>query len=111
MGAVTTPAAPRFLDVGPAPELERGHGLQVRVDGVAVAVFRGPDGLRALDDRCPHAGAPLHTGRCDDEGVVICPWHAFRFDATTGRCLIGEGRAGVRTRAVQVRDGRLFVEA
>jgi nitrite reductase/ring-hydroxylating ferredoxin subunit len=98
-----------FEDTGEAPELEIGRGVQVRVGETAVAVFRTPDGLRALDDRCAHAGAPLSGGICED-GVVICPWHAFRYDVATGACLIGGGRPGVRSRAVRVENGRLFVE-
>ena len=102
---------PEFESVGPVPDLESGHGTQVRVAGVAVAIFRTADGFRALDDRCSHAGAPLHTGRCDDAGVVTCPWHAFRFDTSNGRCLIGDDHPGVRARAVEERDGQLWVEA
>ena len=100
----------RAIDVGPLPEIELGRGIQVRVEGTAVAVFRTEDGLHAVDDRCPHAGAPLHTGICRD-GVITCPWHAFRFEAGSGKCLIGEGRPGVRSRQVQVEDGRLLIEA
>ena len=61
----------RVVDVGPAPEIAAGRAVQVRVEGTAVAVFRTAGGLRAVDDRCPHAGAPLHAGICRD-GVITC---------------------------------------
>lgn len=98
-----------FQDVGEAPEIELGRAVRVSVGETSVAVFSTPEGLRALDDRCSHAGGPLHTGICED-GVVICPWHAFRFDVASGECLLGGGRPGVRSRAVRIEAGRLLVE-
>jgi len=98
-----------YQDVGPVPEIAPGRAAAVRVDGVAVAVFRTSDGLRTVDDRCPHAGGPLHQGRCDS-GVITCPWHAFLFDAATGACLVGADRPGVRSRAIRIEKGRLLIE-
>ena len=40
-------------------------------------------GLVAIDDRCPHMGAPLSIGRLDG-CVVACPLHRGRFDLATG---------------------------
>lgn len=38
---------------------------------------------------CPHQGLPL-SGEPDADGVIICPWHGYRFDAASGRCLSGQ---------------------
>jgi nitrite reductase/ring-hydroxylating ferredoxin subunit len=38
---------------------------------------------------CPHQGLPL-TDEPDADGVITCPWHGYRFDATSGRCLSGQ---------------------
>jgi nitrite reductase/ring-hydroxylating ferredoxin subunit len=99
-----------FEDVGELPDMDVGRAIRVAIDGVDVAVFRTVDGYLALDDRCPHAGGPLHQGRIDDDGVITCPWHAFRFCGRTGTCLVAAGRAGVRLRASQVEGGRLSIE-
>jgi nitrite reductase/ring-hydroxylating ferredoxin subunit len=37
---------------------------------------------------CPHLGLPLDA-EPDAEGVVTCPWHGYRFDVRTGRCVSG----------------------
>lgn len=37
---------------------------------------------------CPHQGLPLDS-EPDADGVIICPWHGYRFDAATGRNLDG----------------------
>lgn len=38
---------------------------------------------------CPHQGLPLTDGP-DADGVITCPWHGYRFDAASGRCLSGQ---------------------
>ena len=54
-------------------------------------------GWSALDNRCPHQGGPLGDGQLDD-GWLICPWHAYQYDTTTG-----EPPPGFRDRGDPVR--------
>ena len=44
----------------------------------------------AFRNACSHQGRPLDGGLLDD-GVLICPWHGFRYDAATGDCLSSPG--------------------
>ena len=37
----------------------------------------------AIDDVCPHMGASLSGGYVED-GIVTCPWHAWRFRLADG---------------------------
>lgn len=39
--------------------------------------------ISAMDNVCPHRGGPLGQGIVED-GKLICPWHAWAFDAKTG---------------------------
>jgi hypothetical protein len=39
--------------------------------------------VRALDNRCPHLGFPLHKGSLQD-GILTCHWHHARFDLASG---------------------------
>lgn len=41
--------------------------------------------VAVLDNECPHHGGPLGEGDVED-GKVVCPWHAYAFDAHTGLC-------------------------
>ena len=97
-----------FVDAGPESAVPPSGGLRVMVDGRAVAVFRGPAGLVAFDDVCPHAGAPLSEGVVR-EGHVVCAWHGFRFDARTGACPLFAGAPSATVRKVQILDGRVLV--
>lgn len=60
-----------------------GGSTVVSVNQKPVAVFRVNGEFFAIDDRCPHAGASLSSGKLEGT-VVTCPWHAWRFRVTDG---------------------------
>ena len=69
--------------VGPVTELPAGQRRVVEVGPKSVAIFNLDGRLYAIDNTCPHRGGPLGEG--DLEGsFVSCPWHAWRWDVTTG---------------------------
>ena len=41
--------------------------------------------LVAVPGVCPHEDVGLADGELDD-GVIVCPGHAYRFDLRTGKC-------------------------
>jgi nitrite reductase/ring-hydroxylating ferredoxin subunit len=51
-----------------------------------VAVFNVGGEFYAIDNSCPHRGGPLGEGELED-CIVTCPWHEFRFDVRTGKCI------------------------
>lgn len=72
--------------VARASEVAVGSATVVDVGGVAIAVFRRPEGWFAIEHTCTHRGGPLGEG--DVEGfTVTCPWHGGRFDLRTGQVL------------------------
>jgi nitrite reductase/ring-hydroxylating ferredoxin subunit len=61
-----------------------------------------------MDNACPHRGGPLGEG--DLEGrVVSCPWHAWRWDVTTG-LNVNNPAITMACFPVSVADGEVFVE-
>jgi len=74
--------------VGTVEELERGP-LVVKRAPRQVAVFRSRGSTFAIDNRCPHEGYPLAQGTVDDQGVLTCHWHNWRFRLSDGRCVLG----------------------
>lgn len=46
-------------------------------------MFFDGEQYHAIDDLCPHMGASLGSGPLV-EGVVTCPWHAWRFRVCDG---------------------------
>ncbi|RVT91273.1 Rieske 2Fe-2S domain-containing protein [Sphingomonas crocodyli] len=51
-------------------------------------VFRDKNGdAKVADAYCPHLGAHLASADgCIDAGEIVCPFHKWRFDATSGKC-------------------------
>ena len=48
-------------------------------------VGRGGHRFGQIDNTCRHHGGPLGEGVLEGH-EVICPWHGWRFDVTTGQC-------------------------
>jgi nitrite reductase (NADH) small subunit/3-phenylpropionate/trans-cinnamate dioxygenase ferredoxin subunit len=72
-----------FQTVCRVSELVENEGKTVKVGTRLIAVFRTPGGIFAIDDVCPHMGASLAGGWVEN-GVVTCPWHAWRFRLQDG---------------------------
>jgi nitrite reductase (NADH) small subunit/3-phenylpropionate/trans-cinnamate dioxygenase ferredoxin subunit len=72
-----------FKTVCRISDIPEGEGKTVSVNGKLVAVFQSGGHFHAIDDTCPHMGASL-SGGAVEEGVVTCPWHAWRFRLSDG---------------------------
>jgi nitrite reductase/ring-hydroxylating ferredoxin subunit len=72
-----------FHTVGRVGDIPEGEGKTVEVDKRLIAVFREKGQYFAIEDVCPHMGASLSGGWVED-GVVTCPWHAWRFRLADG---------------------------
>lgn len=48
---------------------------------------------------CPHQGLPLDC-EPDAAGIIQCPWHGFRFDVRSGKCVSGQIRGWVQRTGV-----------
>ncbi|EHL31057.1 aromatic ring-hydroxylating oxygenase subunit alpha [Legionella drancourtii] len=65
-------------------ELSR-HPKRFLLLGVPILIFRQNKQIIALQDRCPHRGAPLSAGTLDGE-VLQCAYHGWRFNMN-GECV------------------------
>jgi nitrite reductase/ring-hydroxylating ferredoxin subunit len=88
-------------------DLPEGGTLAVEVDGRPVVLVRDGDAVHAMDDACPHAGAPLSEGVVD-EGALTCTWHGWGFRLKDGVCLDQPGVVAICHR-VKVVDGDVLV--
>lgn len=72
-----------FTTVAKVGDIPEGEGRAYAVNGRMVAVFLEKGTYQAIDDFCPHMGASLAGGYVED-GMVSCPWHAWRFKTCDG---------------------------
>lgn len=101
---------PEFLAVAKVGDIPEGEGRAFPVNGKMIAVFHVHGEYTAIGDTCPHMGASLAGGYVE-EGVVTCPWHAWRFSITDGTwCDNPQGRLGVPRYEVRIENDDILVE-
>ena len=97
-----------YVRVVSRKDIAEGCGKSIRVDGKDVAIFNIDGQYYAMDDICPHMGAPLGEGTLDGENV-ICPWHGWTFNVKTGKFTTNPD-AGVDSYNLKVEGDDIFVD-
>ena len=97
-----------YVPVVASAELQPGSGMEVTVEGQAVALFNVDGEYRAIGNRCVHRGGPLGQGMLEG-GIVLCPWHAWGYDTQTGVSTVNP-EFKVPCYAVKVEAGQVCVK-
>lgn len=114
---------PRYL-VATVDEIPCGGRKIVHVKGREIGIFHVKGAFHALQNICPHQGAPVCLGdvagtnrpsnpdeyQWEREGEILrCPWHGWEFDLCSGRSLF-DGQVRVKTYLTGVENGAVWVE-
>jgi nitrite reductase (NADH) small subunit len=93
--------------VGAVP---RGCIAEFEVAGKTVAVANVDGKFFAVNGVCVHEGGPVGEGALSGS-TVICPWHAWEYDVTTGK-IVGspDGAEGLACYPVEVRGEDIYVD-
>jgi nitrite reductase/ring-hydroxylating ferredoxin subunit len=98
-------------------EIPPGGRKVVEVERRSIGIFNVRGNYYALRNACPHQGGPLCLGhvtglissgrpgeyRWERDGeILVCPWHAWEFDITTGRSVFDPHETRVRSYPVSV---------
>ena len=75
----------KYTKVLKCADLEIGKSAIIEVGNKEIALFNYKGNFYAIDNTCPHRGAPLGEGRIE-EGILICPNHEWRFELKSGWC-------------------------
>lgn len=75
-----------FQAVAKLSDIPEEEGLCVTVGELKIGLFRHKGEVFAINNVCPHQGAPLSEGYFDD-GIVNCPLHAMEICVETGRVM------------------------
>lgn len=63
----------------------------------------------AYRNECPHQGMPLDGGMLEaEENMLTCPWHGFKFVATTGECMTAP-QAQLESFPLRIENGMILV--
>ena len=96
-----------FVKVANVADIPPGKAASFVVGDYEVALFNVGGAFYAIENSCPHQGGPLVDGWFEGKRVV-CPWHAWCFDVTTGKMALGEF-ATVATFAVQLEGSTIAI--
>lgn len=120
-----SPVRPRFpfpryprgwFCVGYSHELTPQQVVPTVAFGRDLVMYRGEDAVvRVLDAHCPHLGAHLGVGGTVEGCRIRCPFHAWVFDGSDGKCVEVPyakripAKAAVRTWQVREVNGMIMV--
>lgn len=105
--AATPVAAERKLIVGAISDLQPGACATLELpDGNELAVYNVGGEFYAIENFCPHKGAPLSEGALCGH-VVECGWHGWEFDVRTGQCLTVAD--AIKTYPLKIENGLVSV--
>jgi 3-phenylpropionate/trans-cinnamate dioxygenase ferredoxin subunit len=76
---------PRKATISDWQPLEEGARIVRVIEGKSVLFLKDHGETIAIENRCPHRGAPL-SGASLRDGSLNCPWHGLRFNLKTGEC-------------------------
>jgi nitrite reductase/ring-hydroxylating ferredoxin subunit len=98
----------RPVTVGKVSDVPPGRGATVELlDGTELALYNIEGEFYAIENFCPHKGAPLADGNLCGH-TVECDWHGWRFDVQSGRCLT-TASGDLETYEVVIEDGLIKI--
>ena len=95
------------IAVGAVEDLPVGRGATVELpNGDELALYNIGGQFFAVENFCPHRGAPLAEGiLC--EYTVECILHGWEFDVRTGKCLTTD--ADISAYEVEIENGQINI--
>jgi nitrite reductase/ring-hydroxylating ferredoxin subunit len=75
--------------LGPLEQVRSRLPMSIEERGLRFRIIELDGNLVAHATVCPHTLGPLGTATVTD-GVIECPWHGYRFDVVTGKCVSGQ---------------------
>src|SRR5262245_16473380 len=96
-----------FQRAAAVAELPPGKCMEVLVGGTPIALCNVDGTFHAVSNTCVHRGGPLGQGVLDGK-LVLCPWHAWAYDVTTGQSDVNPDLKLTRYET-KVEEGQVFV--
>ncbi len=96
-----------YQTVARVGEIPEGEGRPFEVDGRMIAVIHASGAYYAIEDQCPHQGAPLWDGVVADR-TIACAWHGWQFRLEDG-CWLDSPRTRIATYPVRVEGDEIRV--
>ena len=100
--------SPGWVKAVGVADLRRKGRTVFRLGGRQIALFDTARGIYACNNRCPHEGYPLREGTLDENCLLTCNWHNWKFDLETGENQRDGDRLCIYP--VQIRGSEIWIE-
>ena len=98
----------KFMPVLAEAQLVDGTLVKGMAGETPVLLYKTAGRICAIGETCSHAGGPLSEGKLDGNDV-ICPWHASRFDVSTGAVKSGPATISQVRYETRLQNGQIEV--
>lgn len=95
------------IDLGSEADVRKSLPLGFELGTVPFRLVELDGSLHAHAATCPHWLGPLGDSEVE-HGAVRCPWHGYRFDVRSGRCVSGQPLTLHPAPTITVVDGRVI---
>ena len=96
-----------WVRVAAVGDVDSNAGIRVKIESKSIALFLVGEDYFAVQNNCPHRGAPLYCSDLDGK-TVICLEHAWRFSLEDGRC-IGMPDTSLMLWDVKIEGGEIYL--
>lgn len=97
-----------LIHAGKVSALPPDTVIEVMAGDRALAVCNVGGSIHALEGVCVHRGGPLGQGQIQ-EGRIVCPYHLWEFDCSTGMCEFDSTKALAKF-PVSIEGGEILVQ-
>jgi nitrite reductase (NADH) small subunit len=98
----------QFVTVARVEDVPPGTVTTVRAGDEEIALVHCGGSFYATQNACIHLEGPLGQGHVEDDCLLTCPWHGWRYDVRTGENDF-DLAIKLRTFEVAVEDGDVRV--
>jgi 3-phenylpropionate/trans-cinnamate dioxygenase ferredoxin subunit len=95
--------------VGPAGDIDEEDVMRFDLGEETFAVYNTEDGFYATDGLCTHEHQHLADGLVIDD-IIECPLHQGRFHIPTGKAKSAPVCIDLKTYAVKIVDGNIYIQ-
>lgn len=97
-----------WIDIMAADALPSDDVVGLVVAGRDIAIYTAGEAVYATDNLCTHGNARLCDGFLDGHEIE-CPLHQGKFDVRDGKPTCAPVTEALRTHAIKVQDGRVWL--
>lgn len=88
--------------------LDINKPVKVVAGDKSICIVRSHNQIFAFHDACPHMAFPLHRGRVNPFGEIVCALHSYRYNMNTGEEAELNG-ADLKKCAIEWREDGVYV--